>query len=193
MINALVACEALMMASRFVLAPHSPNLRVPPLTDETSNYLYIWICRIGYVALYGYFLLEAALLLGLSKSAYSVLVNVLGLVIAWTASVLAARPPSARFTYGFKSSSILAALGNAAFLLVALGMGMLISSIARSQFVAGQVALITTFQGLVVAIPCVSIYGYLRNRVAAPMNVSNRASATLNHCTCSSRKAFQGV
>ena len=31
------------------------------------------------------------------------------------------------------------------FLLVALGMGMFISSIARSQFVAGQVALITTF------------------------------------------------
>jgi biopolymer transport protein ExbB len=29
------------------------------------------------------------------------------------------------------------------------------------------VALITTFQGLVVAIPCVSIYGYLRNRVEA--------------------------
>ncbi len=25
----------------------------------------------------------------------------------------------------------------------------------------------TTFQGLVVAIPCVSIYGYLRNRVDA--------------------------
>jgi biopolymer transport protein ExbB len=29
------------------------------------------------------------------------------------------------------------------------------------------IALITTFQGLVVAIPCVSIYGYLRNRVDA--------------------------
>ena len=36
------------------------------------------------------------------------------LIIAWTASVLAARPPSERFTYGFKSSSILAALANAA-------------------------------------------------------------------------------
>ncbi|MCW1382964.1 cation diffusion facilitator family transporter [Novosphingobium sp. KCTC 2891] len=47
--------------------------------------------------------------------------DVLGLVIAWAAAVLAARPPSARFTYGFKSSSILAALGNAALLLVALG------------------------------------------------------------------------
>ncbi|MFC3173878.1 cation diffusion facilitator family transporter [Novosphingobium bradum] len=47
--------------------------------------------------------------------------DVLGLVVAWGASVLAARPPSARFTYGFKSSSILAALANAAMLLAALG------------------------------------------------------------------------
>lgn len=47
--------------------------------------------------------------------------DVLGLLIAWGASALAARPPSARFTYGFKSSSILAALANAALLLVALG------------------------------------------------------------------------
>jgi cobalt-zinc-cadmium efflux system protein len=47
--------------------------------------------------------------------------DVLGLVIAWGATVLAARPPSARFTYGFKSSSILAALANAAMLLAAIG------------------------------------------------------------------------
>lgn len=47
--------------------------------------------------------------------------DVLGLLIAWSASVLSKRPPSARFTYGFKSSSILAALGNASLLLVALG------------------------------------------------------------------------
>lgn len=47
--------------------------------------------------------------------------DVLGLLIAWTASVLSARPPSARFTYGFKSSSILAALANAALLIAALG------------------------------------------------------------------------
>jgi cobalt-zinc-cadmium efflux system protein len=47
--------------------------------------------------------------------------DVLGLLIAWAASILAARPPSERFTYGFKSSSILAALANASLLLVALG------------------------------------------------------------------------
>ncbi len=47
--------------------------------------------------------------------------DVLGLVIAYGASVLAARVPTARFTYGFKASSILAALINASLLLVALG------------------------------------------------------------------------
>lgn len=47
--------------------------------------------------------------------------DVLGLVMAWGATILAGRSPSARFTYGFKSSSILAALFNAALLLVAIG------------------------------------------------------------------------
>lgn len=47
--------------------------------------------------------------------------DVLGLVVAWTASVLAKRPPSPRYTYGLKSSSILAALFNAVFLLLAVG------------------------------------------------------------------------
>lgn len=47
--------------------------------------------------------------------------DVLGLAIAWGADVLSRRPPSARFTYGYKSSSILAALANAALLLAAVG------------------------------------------------------------------------
>ncbi len=47
--------------------------------------------------------------------------DVLTLLLAWGASILAARPPSARFTYGLKSSSILAAIANAALLWVALG------------------------------------------------------------------------
>lgn len=47
--------------------------------------------------------------------------DVLGLVAAWTAAVLARRAPSPRFTYGLSSASILAALFNAVFLLVAVG------------------------------------------------------------------------
>ena len=47
--------------------------------------------------------------------------DVLGLVLAWGASVLARRPPSARFTYGLRGSTILAALTNAMILLAATG------------------------------------------------------------------------
>jgi cobalt-zinc-cadmium efflux system protein len=47
--------------------------------------------------------------------------DVLGLLIAWGAAYISARPASARYTYGYKSSSILAALANAGLLLVAIG------------------------------------------------------------------------
>jgi cobalt-zinc-cadmium efflux system protein len=47
--------------------------------------------------------------------------DVLSLAIAWIASVLARRPPSARLTYGLGGSSIVAALFNAVLLLVAVG------------------------------------------------------------------------
>jgi cobalt-zinc-cadmium efflux system protein len=56
--------------------------------------------------------------------------DVLSLLLAWGASVLASRPPSARFTYGLKSSSIIAAMANAALLWVALG-AILIETIRR--------------------------------------------------------------
>lgn len=47
--------------------------------------------------------------------------DVLGLLVAWTASALVKRAPSARFTYGLRGSSILAALFNAIFLLLTVG------------------------------------------------------------------------
>ncbi len=56
--------------------------------------------------------------------------DVLSLLVAWGASVMTARPPTARFTYGFKSSSILAALVNAGLLLVAVG-AILIETLRR--------------------------------------------------------------
>lgn len=49
------------------------------------------------------------------------LFDVLGLLIAWAGATLAKRPASRRFTYGLSSSTILAALANAALLLFAAG------------------------------------------------------------------------
>ena len=47
--------------------------------------------------------------------------DVMSLLIAWGAAYASSLPASGRYTYGYKSSSILAALANAGLLLVALG------------------------------------------------------------------------
>jgi cobalt-zinc-cadmium efflux system protein len=47
--------------------------------------------------------------------------DVLGLAVAWGGAALARRPASGRYTYGWKGSTILAALLNAVLLMVALG------------------------------------------------------------------------
>lgn len=78
--------------------------------------------------------------------------DVLALLLAWGASVLAARPPSERFTYGLKSSSILAAIANAALLWVALG-AILVETIRRLSDpapVEGEVMMIVAAIGIVI-------------------------------------------
>ena len=47
--------------------------------------------------------------------------DVLGLLLAWGAAWLARRPPSRRYTWGLRRSTIYAALANAVLLLVACG------------------------------------------------------------------------
>ena len=49
------------------------------------------------------------------------------------------------FGVPLRGSLLVLTLASALFLLVALGMGLLISSIARNQFVAGQIAIVVTF------------------------------------------------
>jgi ABC-2 type transport system permease protein len=49
------------------------------------------------------------------------------------------------FGVPFRGSYVVLALGSALFLLAALGMGLLISTVSRNQFVAGEVAIIATF------------------------------------------------
>lgn len=68
-------------------------------------------------AIYGY----ASGSMALVADAGHNLSDVLGLIAAWTAAVLAKRAATPRYTYGLKGSSILAALFNAVFLLVAVG------------------------------------------------------------------------
>jgi cobalt-zinc-cadmium efflux system protein len=78
------------------------------------------ILNISYViieAAYGFISNSVALLADAGHN----LGDVLGLLVAWIAAVLVKRAPSARFTYGLRGSSILAALFNAVFLLLTVG------------------------------------------------------------------------
>ena len=86
--------------------------------------------------------------------------DVLSLLLAWGASVLATRPPSARFTYGLKSSSILAAIANAALLWVALG-AILVETIRRLADpapVAGTTMMVVAAMGIAVNGACAFLF-----------------------------------
>jgi len=78
--------------------------------------------------------------------------DVLGLAIAWGGAKLAARPPTKRYTWGLRSSSILAAMANGLLLMVALGAIALeaLQRIADPQPVAGPVMMAVAAVGIVI-------------------------------------------
>jgi cobalt-zinc-cadmium efflux system protein len=78
--------------------------------------------------------------------------DVLGLLLAWAAHLLSTRDPSRRRTYGWKSSTILAALINAVILLVAVG-GIAWEAIRRfghPQTVSGATVIYVAALGVVI-------------------------------------------
>ena len=78
--------------------------------------------------------------------------DVLGLLLAWGANLLAQRRPTSRYTYGMRSSTILAALLNAVILLMAVG-GIVWEAIRRfsSEYqIPGDVVMITAAIGVVI-------------------------------------------
>jgi cobalt-zinc-cadmium efflux system protein len=78
--------------------------------------------------------------------------DVLGLLLAWGATWLAARRPSARYTFGYGSSSILASLANAGLLLFACGVivAEAIGRLMNPTPVAGLVVFVVATVGVVV-------------------------------------------
>ena len=78
--------------------------------------------------LYGYLAGSLALI----ADAWHNLSDVFGLLLAWGAAWLSARAPTPRRTYGYRRSSILAALANAVVLLIAVG-GIVWEAVRRLQ------------------------------------------------------------
>ena len=80
-INAHVVAVLLKTAAYQGLAPATPNLRMATISDRTAVYCVIWWRRLINIAVYGYFICQAALLLGLPEVGYQALVKVLGLIV----------------------------------------------------------------------------------------------------------------
>ena len=78
--------------------------------------------------------------------------DVVGLILAWGASRLARRPPTPRYTWGYRRSTIYAALGNAVLLLLACG-GIAREAVHRLQepvAVAGPTIVVVAAIGVVI-------------------------------------------
>jgi cobalt-zinc-cadmium efflux system protein len=107
--------------------------------------------NVGFVAIEAFYGLIAGSVALLSDAGHN-LGDVLGLAAAWLASVLVTRAPSARFTYGLRGSSILAALFNAVFLLLTVGAisWEAILRLAKPAPVAGKIVMVVAAIGIVV-------------------------------------------
>jgi len=90
--------------------------------------------------------------------------DVFGLVIAWAAVRLGSKPPSSRYTYGLGGSSILAALFNGIFLMLAAGAiaWQAVLRFADPQPVAGNTVMIVA--GIGIAINTATALMFMRDR-----------------------------
>ncbi len=92
--------------------------------------------------------------------------DVLSLVLAWGAAALATRKPSARFTYGLRGSTIMAAFANALLLLVACG-AIALEAIERLRAplpVASDVVIAVAAIGVVVNAASAALFASGRHR-----------------------------
>jgi cobalt-zinc-cadmium efflux system protein len=107
--------------------------------------------NVGFVAIEAAYGLIAGSVALLSDAGHN-LGDVLGLAAAWLASRLVQRAPSARFTYGLRGSSILAALFNAVFLLLTVGAisWEAILRLADPAPVAGKIVMVVAAIGICV-------------------------------------------
>lgn len=122
-----------------------------PPTDFGRAFVIGIVLNLGFVIVEGIYGVIANSVALLADAGHN-LSDVAGLAAAWGATILAKRAASARFTYGMRGSSILAALFNAVLLLVAIGAVAWesIQRLADPQPVAGLTVMAVAAAGIAV-------------------------------------------
>src|SRR5436190_15154246 len=107
--------------------------------------------NVGFVVLEAFYGIFAHSLALIADAGHN-MSDVFGLLLAWSAMLLARTRPTERRTYGLRSSSILAALFNAIFLLIAVGaiIWEAIHRFASPEPVAGQTVVWVAAAGICV-------------------------------------------
>ena len=147
---------------------HDHDHSAPPMDHNRAFALGI-VLNLGFVAVEAGYCFHANSLALLADAGHN-LSDVLGLALAWGASILVMRDRTARRTYGLRRSSILAALANALFLLIAVG-GIVWEAVQRLRspepIASGTVMLVA---GIGIVINTVTALLFLRGR-AKDLNI----------------------
>jgi cobalt-zinc-cadmium efflux system protein len=130
---------------------HSSGHHHDTPNNQGRTFIFTILLNLVFVVLefaYGFIANSTALIADAGHNAS----DVLGLLLAWGALMLARTQPSQRYTYGLRSTSILAALANASLLLVACGAIALEATQRFSQppTVAGLTVSIVAAVGIVI-------------------------------------------
>ncbi len=107
-IYAVALAGAVNAVARTLLAPAAAAARPINVSNETAEYLYIWVRRITDLGIYGYFTVQIAGLLGLPVPAQSLLIKLLGLALTSFVimMILQNRRPVADFIGGEEGSRL---------------------------------------------------------------------------------------
>ena len=84
---ATIEARLILCLARAVLLPVDEGGLFLPIAAETRNYLYIWVRRFTFWAIYGYAVPEAAWWLGIPGALYTLMLNLVGLVLALLAII----------------------------------------------------------------------------------------------------------
>ncbi len=80
-IGAVVVARSAIAVARMLLTPIAADLRLFAIADATAAYLFIWSARLINLTVYGYFIGQAGLQLGLPGGAYTLFIKLLGFVL----------------------------------------------------------------------------------------------------------------
>jgi small-conductance mechanosensitive channel len=87
-ITAQLATMLTAVVGATLLAPRAPGLRLFRMTDETANYLQVWVRRLSVVAFYGYAITELSTVIGVDPSLREVTARAWGLLLAAMALIV---------------------------------------------------------------------------------------------------------